>query len=141
MSNVLTILYNLPWHWLIVALILLLKLPQNWLDLAWDLLKRFVQLLVVIATLGFAGVYLYQLVLFGSYSRDLTNTLLEHIPVAIGIPLATIAATCIVVVLEFSASDTIKFEVLGLRFEGASGQIILWGFCFLAFVSAVKLLW
>ncbi|WP_013320780.1 hypothetical protein [Gloeothece verrucosa] len=111
---------------------------SNWL---WDGLKRIVQLVVVGATMWFAGVYLVQLVEFGSYSGDLTSVLLDHIPAAIGIPLAAIAATCIVVVLDFSTQDTIKVDATGFKFEGATGQIILWVFCFLALVSALKLLW
>jgi hypothetical protein len=49
-------------------------------------------------------------------------------------------AMCVVLLLRFSA-EAIEFEAFGVKFEGASGQIVFWILCFLSTVSSLKLLW
>ena len=63
-----------------------------------------------------------------------------HFPAIIGLPLAAIFSTFIVVGLQQTAGP-VKFEGLGFKFEGSSGQVVLWVFCFLAIAVAIRLLW
>ena len=49
-------------------------------------------------------------------------------------------ALVLVLVLRAAAGE-IEFEVLGLKFRGASGPLVFWVLCFLAQILAVKLLW
>ena len=63
-----------------------------------------------------------------------------HFAAIVGLPVAAIFAAFIVVALQ-QTSGPVKFEGLGFKFEGSSGQVVLWVFCFLAIASAIKLLW
>jgi hypothetical protein len=106
----------------------------------WRGIRLVIQFFVVVILLLFVSIYLYQLWKFGSYSGELNKILMEHVPATIGLPLASLAAACIVIVFEFQSGP---IEVGGpqFSFKGASGQIILWILSFLSIVSAVKLLW
>jgi hypothetical protein len=106
----------------------------------WLYVRRMIQLLVVVAMVIFTITYLYQLWLFGTFNGALSSILIEHIPAAIGLPLAALASACIVAIFEFQ-SGSIEIKGVGFEFRGASGPIILWIFCLLAIVSAIKILW
>lgn len=58
----------------------------------------------------------------------------------VGLPVAAVFAVFLVVVLQ-QTSGPVKFEGLGFKFEGSSGQVVLWIMCFLAMAGAIKLLW
>ena len=64
----------------------------------------------------------------------------EHFAVTVCLPLAAMGAIAVVSLFRHSAGE-VKFELLGLRFEGASGPIVMWVFCFLAISLAISLLW
>jgi len=64
----------------------------------------------------------------------------KHFAAVIGLPMAAIASLFIVLVLEY-VSGKIEFEMMGLKFKGAAGQIIFWIICFLSIVSSIRLLW
>ena len=65
-----------------------------------------------------------------------------HYPALVCLPIATFVSLVIVVLLE-ARYDEIRMELFNglLKFEGASGPIILWMICFLSIVVSVKLLW
>ncbi len=63
-----------------------------------------------------------------------------HFAATVGLPGAALVAMAVVLFLEFNAGP-IQFEVIGFKFRGASGPVILWAFCFLAVAAAIKLLW
>ena len=63
-----------------------------------------------------------------------------HFAAIVGLPTAAVFSAFLVVVLQ-QASGPVKFEGLGFKFEGTSGQVVLWIFCFLAVAAAIKLLW
>ena len=71
---------------------------------------------------------------------DMRNLLLRHYPAVIGLPSAAGAALFVVLVLR-AAAGPIEFEVLGLKFRGASGPVVLWIPCFLAIVVGILTLW
>jgi magnesium-transporting ATPase (P-type) len=56
------------------------------------------------------------------------------------VPMAALVAFCVVTMLEWTAGE-IKFKGLSFEFEGASGPIVLWAFCFLAIVAALRVFW
>lgn len=56
------------------------------------------------------------------------------------VPMAGLMALCIVLALRFTAGE-IRFKGLGFEFEGASGPIVLWVFCFLAIVAGLRVFW
>ena len=66
--------------------------------------------------------------------------MLNHFAATVGLPSAALASLCLVMFLE-QASGPIEFEGLGFKFKGASGPVVLWGFCFLIMVGAIRLDW
>ena len=86
----------------------------------------------------FAGCFLAYHSLTGDrFVVDLTKA---QFGAMILVPMAALAALCIVTILEWTAGD-IKFKGLSFEFEGASGPIVLWVFCFLAIVAALRFFW
>ncbi len=55
------------------------------------------------------------------------------------VPVAAIGSICVILIFEVTAGS-IVFEALGFKFAGASGPVVLWIFCFLAFLLGIKLL-
>lgn len=97
----------------------------------------------VVVVLVLAGVLLSAplAIIFILYqSGDLLVLAKVHAQAIIGIPWAGGAAFIVVLVLRTSFG-AINFKVLGIEFKGASGPIVMWVFCFLAEVSAIKALW
>ena len=64
----------------------------------------------------------------------------EHFAATVGLPMAALLSAFIVVALRH-AEGPVKFEITGMKFEGASGQVILWVICFISISLAIKLLW
>jgi len=64
----------------------------------------------------------------------------DHFAAVVGLPMSALLSAFIVVGLRHT-EGSIKFEGLGMKFEGASGQVILWVICFLSIAAAIKLLW
>ena len=64
----------------------------------------------------------------------------EHFVAAIGLPLCAVLALIVVIVFR-NQDGNIKVSALGFKFEGSSGEIIMWVIIFLAEAIALKLLW
>jgi hypothetical protein len=103
--------------------------------------RRIIAIMALVATTVVGGVFVFFL------ARDIVNAepwMMEifqtHPGAVLGLPLAALAAICIVLFLE-AKSGHIEFEGFGFKFRGASGEIVLWVFCFLAIVAAIKALW
>jgi hypothetical protein len=69
-----------------------------------------------------------------------TEIYFQHFPVTMGIPSA-MAGALVICTLFRTTEGQIKFGGLGFHFEGAAGPIVMWVFCFLAQVAAIRLLW
>jgi hypothetical protein len=95
---------------------------------------------VLIMTLG-ALIALALLV--GVFYRDdalFRSLLKDHVCAIVGVPMAASSAFCVLLFFEARAGQ-VEFEALGFHFRGGSGPAIIWVFAFLAFVSAIRLLW
>lgn len=69
-----------------------------------------------------------------------TDMVLKNFPTIIGLPFAFIAS--FVVVALFRQGDApMAFKGLGLEFQGASGEVILWLLCFVATATMIKWFW
>lgn len=106
-----------------------------WLKLKCIIIQLFLASVILLLTIG----YLYLIWEFGT-KGNFDRILEEHFLATVGLPLAGVTAASIVAIFEFQ-SGLVKFEGMGFKFSGASGQIILWIFCFLAIVGALKSLW
>lgn len=118
--------------------------PQNsqpLVDRERRALRIVVILVAMVGTVFVGAIFLFFL------GRDIVNAepwMMElfraHPAAVLGLPTGALAALCIVLFLEAKAGR-IEFEGFGLKFRGASGEIILWVICFVAIVTAIKLLW
>jgi hypothetical protein len=105
-----------------------------------DSVRRVARWIVVIAVAAwglFAGGFLAYNSLSGGFVVELTR---NQFGAMILVPMAALMAFCIVTLLEWTAGQ-IKFEGLSFKFEGASGPIVLWVFCFLAIVAGLRAFW
>ena len=59
----------------------------------------------------------------------------------IGVAICAISSFSVVVVLDIFSRDSISFKFFNFEFKGASGPVVLWIMCFLAFVAGTGLLW
>jgi hypothetical protein len=64
----------------------------------------------------------------------------KHVAALICVSMAALLSMCIMILLRCTAGP-IEFNVHGFEFKGASGPVVLWVVCFLAIVTAIKLLW
>ncbi len=94
-------------------------------------------LLLAAAAVGFLFIYVGLIVGVDPAFLDLFKR--NYITI-VGLPMAMLAALFIVVFLE-QTSGPIEFDVLGFKFKGASGPVVLWVLCYLAMVASFKILW
>jgi hypothetical protein len=64
----------------------------------------------------------------------------DHFRVIVLMPAAGMFAYLVVAIFESSAG-TVRFELWGLKLEGAGGPIFMWVICFLVICLAIKMLW
>lgn len=87
------------------------------------------------------SIYVFFIMAKRGYDRQIWLPIAEkHFAAVVGLPMAAVASLFLVLVLEY-VSGKIEFEILGLKFKGAAGQIVFWVFCFLSIVLSIKLLW
>src|SRR5438552_10174542 len=103
-------------------------------------MKRVFQYAVLGGALLFGAAWLKAIFDSGLHDESLYRELLKHTAASVGLPLAALAALCLVVLLEIYSGD-IEFEGFGFKFKGASGPVILWVLCFLSMVAAIRALW
>lgn len=75
-----------------------------------------------------------------AYHGWITDIVLQHFACTVGLPLAAATSVGIVLLLRTIAGP-IKFEGLTIKFEGASGPIIMWVLCFIAISVAIGQTW
>lgn len=64
----------------------------------------------------------------------------EHFPATLGLIGAAVMSFAVVVFLR-QTEGPIEFQALGMKFQGAAGQVVLWAFCVGVLVLCTKLLW
>jgi hypothetical protein len=74
------------------------------------------------------------------YNPAWSRVIFYDFPATIGLPMAA-SASFVVIAFFRSSEGPIKFEAFGLKFEGASGPIVMWVLCFVAIAGAIKALW
>ncbi len=101
--------------------------------------KRVAAWLVAIVVPLIAGMVLIGLIKYVA-PQLVIEIIKEHFAATVGLPMAALLSAFIVTGLRHTEGP-IKFEGLGFKFEGASGQVVLWIFCFLSIAAAIRLLW
>lgn len=64
----------------------------------------------------------------------------DHFAATLGLTGAGIVSFAIVVFLR-QTEGPIEFEAFGMKFRGASGQVILWAFLLIVYTLCAKILW
>jgi hypothetical protein len=120
---------------------------QKQIEAAWQAEMHRWVILIVLAGTGlfttFFLVYLSCQALWGKSepSNWLVELVRAHYPALVGTPMSAIAAFCIVSLLKVT-NGQIHIEVNpAVKFEGASGPIILWILCFVSIAAAFYFLW
>lgn len=106
------------------------------------LIRKIFGWVVLLATTAwglFAGTFLaYHSMQPNSWLLDMIK---NHFAALMCVPMAALMAMCVVILLRYAAGP-IKIKMpAGLELEGAAGPVVLWVVCFLAIVSAIKLVW
>ena len=96
--------------------------------------------LVLVGGSIFAGAFVIGAPIIMLLKPELYQIVLKQFAAVVGVPSAALASLCLVMFLEHTAGP-VEFEALGFKFKGASGPIVLWVFCFLSIVGAIKLVW
>jgi hypothetical protein len=104
-----------------------------------DIFKNRVKISMVVIGITFF-LFLFCQQWFGGLNPRLFDQIVEHYAVFLTVPCAGFAALILVVCLD-QAYGTINFSIFELKFEGASGQIILWILVYLSIILSIKLLW
>jgi hypothetical protein len=94
---------------------------------------------IAVLLLGIVGLLVFALWL-NRFDPVVTEVVLRNFPTIVGLPFAFIASF-IVVALFRQANSPMEFKGLGLQFQGASGEVILWLLCFVAIASMIKWFW
>jgi hypothetical protein len=102
--------------------------------------RQIARILVLIFGLIFGMFYLYQVGHTVWTQHWVVEVGQKHFVATVLIPFAAFSALCVVVILEIDAGR-IEIHGFGITFSGAAGPIIMWIFCFLAVVIAVRLVW
>ncbi len=118
------------------------KAPDNKPDRLLRMLTKWITLTgtMVLAAYGFAFIILQTINPTDPGSNWIVDVLHRHYAAVLGVPMCSVAAICIVLVLE-QAAGPIEFELLGFKLRGASGPVVLWVLVFLAMALAMRVLW
>ena len=84
--------------------------------------------------------FFYLIVSNPLYLTKLMDYIFEQAEAVIGIPFCAAMALYVVLMLRTTQGPG-EFEGIGFKFRGASGPIVMFVLCFLAFVGATRLLW
>lgn len=118
-----------------VKIIIQIKMENN----KQDIFKRRVKISMVLTGIFFF-LFLFFQQWYGGLDSRLFDKIVEHYAVFLTVPCAGFAALILVVCLD-QAYGTVNFSIFELKFEGASGQIILWILVYLSIILSIKLLW
>ena len=102
-------------------------------------LRHVLKIIMILMALFFFGFIFYQQ-WYGGLNPRLFDQIVDHYAVFLTIPCAGFAALLLVVIFD-QAYGNIKFSIWEIKFEGAAAPLILWIFCFLSIIFAVKMLW
>lgn len=103
-------------------------------------IRRAARWLIICSAFAFAGLFLAGAaasMFFEPWTLELAK---QQFPAVVGLPMAALAALCLVVLLEIQAGN-VELKAFGFEFKGAAGPIVMWVICFFAISAAIKMLW
>jgi hypothetical protein len=73
-------------------------------------------------------------------NKEVREIVTAHLQATVGLPVAGVFAFLLVALFR-TTEGRIRFEVIGVKFDGAAGPIIMWVLCFLAITVSIRMLW
>ena len=87
------------------------------------------------------GAYLFWMIFIVGINEDFVEIYKTHFTVLVGLPAAAFFSTFLILLLKVVEKEPLEFDMLGVKFKGTSGQVVLWVFVFLAITVSIKILW
>lgn len=87
------------------------------------------------------GIYLFRMVFITGINEAFLEIYETHFTALVGLPAAAFISTFLILLLQIVKKEPLEFEMIGIRFKGSSGEIVLWVFVYLSIVVSIKLLW
>jgi hypothetical protein len=103
--------------------------------------RRVAVWIYVFGMLVIGGLSFLLILLMARAKLDFYARAVQHFPVVVGLPLAALASIFVVLLFRVVSGGKISVSVLGLKFEGAAGPVLMWVICFLSIVLAFNTLW
>jgi hypothetical protein len=112
--------------------------PQDW-EASFSKNLRIIALWGSIAAVGVLSALVIWFVVRMSF-ETWQSIVQVHFLATMGLTGFGIVAFAVVVFLR-NTEGPLEFEVWGLKFKGASGQVVIWAFCVVVLSLCAKLLW
>jgi hypothetical protein len=103
--------------------------------------RRFAAWAYVLGIFLVSGFSFFLIISMARTRGDFYAISVQHFPVVVGLPLAAVASIFVVLLFRVVSGGTISVSLLGLKFEGAAGPVIMWVICFLSIVLSFNALW
>lgn len=87
------------------------------------------------------GYYLARIVFVDGIASEFMGIYTTRFVALVGLPAAAFITTFLILILQVTKKEPIEFEMVGIKFKGTSGEIVLWIFMYLSIVVSIKLLW
>jgi hypothetical protein len=87
------------------------------------------------------GIYLFRMVFITGINEEFLEIYETHFTALVGLPAAAFISTFLILLLQIVKKEPLEFEMIGIKFKGSSGEIVLWVFVYLSIVVSIKLLW
>ena len=87
------------------------------------------------------GAYLFWMIFIVGINEDFAEIYKTHFTALVGLPTAAFFSTFLILLLKVVEKEPLEFDMLGVKFKGTSGQVVLWVFVFLSIAVAIKILW
>ncbi|MFZ2898654.1 MAG: hypothetical protein WA004_08535 [Saprospiraceae bacterium] len=88
-----------------------------------------------------AGAFIFYFAFYGEFNSIYIDLYKEHFQAIVGLPAAAFMATFLILLLKVVEKEPLEFSMIGVKFKGTSGEIILWVLVYLSIVASIKLLW
>jgi len=103
--------------------------------------RKLAAVVFVVGAAAIGGFSFYFVLDLARHRPDFYVISVQHFAAVIGLPLAAILSLFVVLLFRVVSGEKISVNLLGFKFEGASGPVIMWVICFLAVALSIGALW
>jgi len=103
--------------------------------------RKLAAVLFVIGAAAIGGFSFYLIFDLARHRPDFYAISVQHFAAVIGLPLSAILSLFVVLLFRVVSGEKLHVNILGIKFEGASGPVIMWVICFLSIALSISALW